>query len=115
MPSFPTLRTGAVSKSGISRNRRFNTSVTVFTSGREQRFAQAIDRATFSLEFSGVDGHDLSTMRAFFYEMKGRFGRFDLTIDGTTTTDCCFDTDTFPRAEATQGLFSFSLPVVQVR
>lgn len=115
MPSFPNLRSGTVSKTGIGRARRFNTSITQFTSGREQRYAQAIDRAAFTLEFGSVDGHDLSTVRAFFYEMKGRFGRFDLTIDGTTTFDCCFDTDAFPRAESTQGRFSFSLPVVQVR
>jgi hypothetical protein len=116
MPSFPALRSGAVTMYGLQRETRFGTGVVQFCDDSEQRWKAHGALAAFTLEFRNIGGYDLANILEFFRSMKGAFdSTWDLTIDATTNSNLCFDQDEITWTETKPDRFSLSLRVRQVR
>lgn len=96
MPSFPTLKTGAVAQYPSARTRQFSTQVLRFIDGREQRFrGYGTPLRKWSIRLSLLDEAELMQIASFFAVQGGRAGTFSFTDpwDGTVYPNCSFDSD----------------------
>jgi phage-related protein len=101
MPSFPTLKTGAVAQYPSDRATQFSTQVYRFLDGSEQRFpayGAALHRWAIRLDL--LDEGELETIEEFFTSEAGRSGSFSFTDpwDGTVYPSCSFERDTLALA-----------------
>ena len=98
MPDFPLLRTGAVAQYPSQREIAFNTSVTRFVDGTEQRFrAQKGPALRWFIRMSQVSAEEIAVLEDFFDSAQGRFGSFSFVDpwDGAEYPDCSFEEDDF--------------------
>jgi hypothetical protein len=96
VPSFPTLKTGAVAQYPSDRTRQFSTTVLRFLDGSEQRFrgyGAPLRRWTIRLEL--LDEVELAVVGTFFEAQGGRAGTFSFADpwDGTVYPNCSFGSD----------------------
>jgi hypothetical protein len=112
--SFPTLRSGQVTMTPLTRAVEFRTQVHRFRNGSEQRVAERGERARFVLSYTNLDGYDVSTLRDFWRSTKGAFDpTWDITVDGVLYEGCAFEDDAFTVAESKAERYSVSLRMVQ--
>lgn len=99
---------------------RFNTLVTQFESGKEQRRAKGLPRRVFRLTFekATTKNDDAEQIYQFFVARKGRFEPFlwdyprsDGTVEEVTVR---FDTDILNRQAFMQLMYSFGLTFIEV-
>lgn len=115
MASFPTLRSGQVTMTPLTRASEFVTGVIRYRNGSEQRFVQRAERARFVLSFSNLDGYDVATLRDFWRSTKGAFdATWGITIDGVLYEGCAFEDDEFSVTESKAERYSVSLRVIQI-
>ena len=96
MPSFPTLKTGAVAQYPSARTRQFSTRVLRFLDGREQRIrGYGAPLRKWTIHLTLLDEAELAQMAAFFAAQGGRAGTFSFADpwDGTVYPHCSFDSD----------------------
>ena len=114
MASFPTLRSGQVTMTPLTRGLEFRTQVHKFKNGSEQRVAERGERARFVLSYTNLDGYDVSTLCDFWRSTKGSFdATWDITVDGVLYEGCAFEDDAFPATESKAERASLSLKVTQ--
>lgn len=115
MASFPTLRSGQVTMTPLTRAVEFRTQVHRFKNGSEQRVAERGERARFVLSYTDLDGYDVSTLRDFWRSTKGAFdATWDITIDGVLYEGCAFESDEFAATEGKAERYAVSLAVRQI-
>ena len=115
MASFPTLRSGQVTMTPLTRGVEFRTLVYTFRNGSEQRCAERGERARFVLTYANLDGYDVATLRDFWRSAKGAFdATWDIEIDGVTYEGCAFEDDAFTASESKPERYSVSLKVMQL-
>jgi hypothetical protein len=116
MASFPTLKSGKVNMYPTTRAKEHGTRVVTFCDDSEQRWKGRAGLATFVLEFTDIDGYDLSTLSDFFRTVKAKFDTtWDLTLDGTTYQHMMFDADEFTFVESKPNRYSIRLACKQWR
>src|SRR5271167_4954452 len=77
----------------------FTVRVIKFVNDSEQRFVVNDKLFSCTLQYHGVNGYDMSVLRAFFNELNGMFvssdlsHTFSITIDSQTYDYCCFVQD----------------------
>jgi len=114
MASFPNLKSGSPALHPASLGRVTATRLTKFEDGSEQRWAAAENRFRWVLTYRGLDGYDLSILRAFFTSMKGRFdSTWDITVSGVLYENMAFESDSFRVTETQDGLHDVTLAAVQ--
>lgn len=114
MASFPTLHSGQVTMTPLTRAVEFRTQVHRFRNGAEQRIAERGERARFVLSYTNLDGYDVSTLRDFWRSKKGAFdATWDITVDGVLYEGCAFEDDEFTCSETKAERYSLSLKVTQ--
>jgi len=93
--------------------------VVTFADSSEQRWASRAPLGALELRFIRVDGYDLSLIRKFYRDMKGRFDKtWDITLeDSEQLQNCVFLDDDFPVVSPARnpGLFNLTLRCRQVR
>jgi hypothetical protein len=96
MAEFPKLKTGVVAQYPAVRESRFQTIVSRFVDGSEQRFRdhRAV-RRRWIIHLAQLDESELQTLAEFFSEQKGRLGGFDFEDPwtGNVVPNCRFDED----------------------
>jgi hypothetical protein len=105
MVDFPQLRTGAVAQYPSQREIRFQTTVTRFIDGTEQRFRCAKGPAArWVVRLSQISAEEMALLEEFFESARGQFGSFRFTDpwDGTEYPDCSLETDDFFENAATE-------------
>jgi len=98
MAEFPKLRTGAVAQYPSEKEIAFQTTITRFVDGTEQRFRSSKGAATrWVVQLSHVSGEEMAAIAEFFNSARGRFGSFSFVDpwDGTEYPDCSFEADEF--------------------
>ena len=116
MASFPTLQSGQVTMYPTTRVVECVTQVVSFCDDSEQRWPGRAALASFTLQFTDIDGYDLSTLLDFFRTTKAKFDTtWDITIGGTTYQHMMFDADEFTFTENKPNLYKLSLPCKQWR
>lgn len=119
MASFPSLKSGAVTMTPVTRTRRFATDVIQFADDSEQRWASLPTVggvADFVLSFSSIDGYDLDNIREFWRSMKGRYdSTWDITVAGVLYERMAFDSDEFEATETIPNRFNLTLKCIQTR
>jgi len=95
MSEFPKLRTGAVMQYPAQRQARFDTFVTRYLDGSEQRFAQRSNPLfVWSIQLNLLSDQEMFRLQEFFMDLEGSAGvfRFIDPWDGTAYDDCfCAD------------------------
>lgn len=98
----------------------FVTRVIKFVDDSEQRWIVRGKLFSANLQYKGVNGYDMSLIRAFFNSMNGMFvstdltHTFQITIDNVTYDYCTFGNDDL-MVETDRGDYnSFELNIVQV-
>ena len=115
MADFPTLTGGRVALYPLTRSKRFRTKVLQFQNFSEKRWKAGGGTNEFRLTFTGINGYDLSTIRAFWQSCKGSFTEFTFTLSGTTYPYLVFDDDDFPVANPSGNRYNLSLKIRQTR
>lgn len=97
MPAaFPTIKSGAVACYGSTRSHEFQTEVLTCQDLSTRRWSARDILGRFDLVFIGINGYDLSKIRAHWISAKGSFdSTWSLTISGATFTTCSYDSDEF--------------------
>ena len=98
MAAFPVLRTGAVAQYPSWKHVLFQTNVTRFVDGDEQRYrTSAAPVRRWEIRLDSVHASELAAIEAFFEAHQGRYGSFSFTDpwDGTEYADCSFEADVF--------------------
>lgn len=132
MASFPTMSSGSMKVVGdldseaIAMhpsviNHSFATRIFRSVGDHEQRWA--IRRELFGgiLQYSQVNGYDMSLIREFFNSQKGRYVNsslsnvFDITLFGITYDYCVFDQDELEVSVGRGETYSFELRIKQIR
>jgi hypothetical protein len=112
MATFPKLQTGAVAQYPSARNIEFQTAVSRFIDGTEQRFRTAKGPARrWDIRLSQVSGEEMAAIEEFFESAQGRFGNFTFVDpwDGTEYPNCSLDTDELTSTGASEWRWSARL------
>lgn len=116
MAAFPTIRSGAAALYPVTRSREYVTRVVQFADDSEQRWRVRPALARFTLEFTDINGYDLSEILAFWRSTKGRFDTtWQITIDGQTYQNMAFDSDDFSFIENRPNRYTVRLSCIQTR
>jgi hypothetical protein len=115
MPDFPTLSSGRVALYPLVKSKRFRTRVLKFVNQTEKRWASGPATNEFVLSFTGINGYDLSLVRAFWISMKGGFTEFTFTLEATAYQYLVFEDDEFPVANPNGNRYTFNLKLMQTR
>ncbi|MBI3679007.1 MAG: DUF2460 domain-containing protein [Acidobacteria bacterium] len=96
MPTFPLLKTGAISQYPVLTSIVHRTQVVRFLDGSEQRLREGstvVRRWTIQAQL--LDEAEARALRQFFEAQQGSFGRFSFTdpASGVLYPDCSFDRD----------------------
>ena len=95
--SFPLLRSGVVAQYPAQRSVGKSAWIGQFVDGSEQRFRmEATPLHKWTVNLSQLTEAEVVAFREFIVNMSGRFETFAFTDpwDGTTYTNCSFDSDT---------------------
>src|SRR6187397_3133336 len=98
MADFPQLRTGAVAQYPSQREIGFQTNITRFIDGTEQRSRSVKGPAPrWMIRMSQINAEEMAVLEEFFESTRGQFGSFSFTDpwDGTEYPDCSLETDDF--------------------
>ena len=115
MPTFPTLRSGVVTRYPTSRQKIYQTKIESFTNGSEQRYISGPPLSSFVLQFSRTQQYDVNNIVNFFESQKGMGGAgFTLVYDGVTYSNCYFEQDAVELVEERSGSYSFQLKIKKV-
>lgn len=132
MPTFPILSSGSMKVSGALGTQAiamypaqlsftYETRVIQFLSDKEQRFLVRRELFAAALQYSQVNGYDMSIIRDFFITMRGMAASadlvhtFDITIDGNNYAYCVFDQDILAVQVGRGETYSFELRLKQLR
>lgn len=116
MASFPNLQSGNPVLHPAGRGTVYNTRVVQFENGSEQRWQGAPTRKRWTLTYQGIDGYDVSLIRAFFRSVKGRFdSTWDITVDAVLYENMVFEEDGLRVSETEDGKHDVSISAVQVQ
>jgi len=116
MATFPNLKSGKPAMYPATRGRGYMTGTVKFLDQSEQRWKARAPLTRWELTFTGVDGYDLSLVRAFFNSMKGAFdSTWDVTIGGVLYSNCVFEQDDFSPVEQRNNRHNLTLRFRQVR
>lgn len=99
MPTFPRLKSGAIAQYPLEVSAGRRTQVYAFVDGSEQRSrGQAQATRRWLIELRQLDEEELESLRSFFEQQQGSYGRFAFTDPETNVTwaDCSFEGDVFP-------------------
>ena len=78
MVQFPSLKTGVSVQYPVERVLEYSTQVERFVDGSEQRYRdRSTGRREWVIELSQLDEGELSALRSFFTEVRGRANTFD--------------------------------------
>jgi len=96
MPTFPTLRTGAVAQYPAARRQRFQNQAVRFVDGTEQRYrdsAGSLRRWEVALDL--LDEGEVAAVENFFATAGGSAGAFAFTDpwDGQVYANCSIESD----------------------
>src|SRR6185436_1651800 len=96
MPTFPTLKTGAVAQYPATRRLRFQNQAVRFVDGTEQRYrdsARALHRWEIALYL--LDEGEVAAVENFFAAVSGGSGAFAFTDpwDGVEYANCSLESD----------------------
>lgn len=114
MPSFPVLKCGASLQHPAERTLRYETHVTRFLDGSEQRFR---NRGTAAKQWTSslvlLDESESRQIEALFEERQGQFGGFSFVDpwDGTVNPDCRFTDAGFERRQDDETRFSLRVTI----
>lgn len=98
----------------------FNTLISKFESGKEQRRSKGLPRRTFRLYFEkeNISKTEVTEIWDFFVARKGQFETFEwdyLRDDGVTeTVKVRFNTDALERDVFMNLIYKFGLPLIEV-
>ena len=110
MSVFPTLSSGVMSMTPTTIGSWYETRVVRFCDDTEQRFVTRLPFSTFLLNFTKINGYDLSALLAFFRTVKGQYdASWTLTINGTTYPTMMLDSDDFTMTELTPNYFTLQV------
>ena len=98
----------------LQRDVRHATSITEFLDGSEQAWAERAPLGGFTLALTNIGGYDLSNVLEFFRSQGGRFGVWDLPLNGTTYNNISFDQDEIQWTEKSATRFTLSLRCLQM-
>lgn len=132
MATLPTLESASVSvASPLSEDSfamypatisgRFTTRVNQFLDDSEQRWTVADSLREFELQYSQVNGYDMSLMAKFFNTQKGRYvstnlaSTFSVQLFGDIFLYCVFDQDELLPTIGQGETYQFTLKIKQVR
>lgn len=132
MPALPSLESASVSVlSPLSADSfamypatigsKFVTRVHQFVDDSEQRWTVADSLKEFELQYSQVNGYDMSLMMKFFISQKGRHVSTDLTttfsvqLYGDIHLYCVFDQDDLIPVVGQGETYQFTLKIKQIR
>jgi hypothetical protein len=96
MAEFPKLKTGVIAQYPVVRESRFQTIVSRFVDGSEQRYRDHRGgRRRWIVRLSQLDEGELQALGEFFSEQQGRLGGFDFEDPwtGNVVANCRFDED----------------------
>ena len=96
MATFPKLHTGAVTQYPSGKSVAFQTTVSQFIDGTEQRFRSAKGpRKRWEIRLSQVSPEEMGAVEDFFRSAQGRFSAFSFVDpwDGTEYSNCSFEMD----------------------
>jgi hypothetical protein len=101
MVTFPTLRTGAVIQYPASHSIRFETHVTRFLDGSEQRFRDRRRTLRWVIRLEMLDEQEAAKIETFFTAQQGQYGSFEFVDPwtGTAHPDCSFEQDSFEQIQ----------------
>jgi hypothetical protein len=110
MAVFPTLSSGVITKTPATLGSGFATRVMRFCDDTEQRFVTRYPFSIFVLQFTNINGYDLSQLVAFFRTVKGQYdSSWTLTINGTTCPTMNLDSDDLLVVENVSECFTLSV------
>lgn len=114
MPQLPALKCGGSLQYPASRTIRYQTNVTRFLDGSEQRFRER--RAPglhWSSKLTLLDESEARGLTQFFEGRAGQFGTFSFTdpFDGVQYTSCRFTAGSLNRRQDDEAQFTVSLDI----
>ncbi|MGH9672441.1 MAG: DUF2460 domain-containing protein [Bryobacteraceae bacterium] len=96
MPDFPQLKTGAVAQFPAERNLGYETRVTRFVNGEEQRYREISEPAhRWVIRLDLLSEAEAAALEQFFLSVQGASGEFNFTDpwSGIQHTDCSLEND----------------------
>jgi hypothetical protein len=112
MASFPLLGTGAVAQYPSQREIAFQTTVTRFVDGTEQRFRSAKGPARrWIVQLNQISAEELAGLEHFFESAQGSLGSFSFVDpwDSTEYPDCSLEADQFNASATTSWRWATKL------
>lgn len=96
MSVFPKLKTGAVCQYPAQFSLTWDTHVTMFLDGSEQRYTRASSPVhRWSIRLDLLDEEEALKLQQFFFEQAGRYGVFEFQdpLTGQVFPTCSFESD----------------------
>jgi hypothetical protein len=118
MPTFPSLKTGAVDQYPATRRIRYQNQALRFVDGTEQRYRDcAGPQRRWEVHLSQLDEGEMAAFEEFFTANQGAFGSFAFTdpSDGATYPDCSLESDALDLLAAAEMSGATSLTVIENR
>lgn len=114
MPTFPVLKCGASLQHPAERVVKYETHVTRFLDGSEQRFrARGTAAKRWSSVLTMLDESESRQIEALFRERQGEFGEFSFTDpwDGIENPKCRFAEGGFERRQDDEARFRVKVTI----
>lgn len=121
MKVLGSLRDDSIAMFPATISSNYTTRVTRFLGDQEQRWSVRRALVSFVLQYKGVNGYDLSVIRAFFDEVMGRYvsdallNTFKITLSGVEYQYCVFEQDEIETNVGRGETYEFELKIRQVR
>jgi hypothetical protein len=118
MPSFPLLKTGAVTQYPAQKSFAYSNYVARFLDGAEQRYRECagpLSRWTIRLDL--VDEAELNALELFFLDQQGAFANFSFIDpwDSTAHANCSLEQDTLDLELSGEGRGGTTLTIRENR
>jgi hypothetical protein len=118
MPTFPSLKTGAVDQYPATRRIRYQNQALQFLDGTEQRYRDcAGPLRRWEIRLSQLDEGEMAALEEFFTANQGACGSFTFTdpFDGAIYPDCSLGADALGLRAVAEMSGMTSLTVIENR
>lgn len=124
MSVLPVLQSGTIAKYPLTIANTIKTDKVCFVGDQEQRWVEAAPLASFTLVYTAVNSYEKNKLYEFWLSEKGAYADqalsncFQITdsaIPGVPYNYCLFTNDKFVDTETSDGRFTFTLTVRQIR
>lgn len=116
MPTFPTLRTGAITQYPLDRSASFAGEVNRFLDFSRQAYRDLGSvKKSWTIALDLLDAGEIAVLKAFFEQQQGSNGVFTFVdpVDSSVHATCSFSSDSFLQQQRSESSNAARLTVYE--